>query len=155
MTYQVEEPEETLHLNGVHVVTKQKTKGYYVDVDIDGHSVAMQLDKGTAVSIIPDTIYNKYLTGQCLTETKPLKSYLGNQLDLLEELEVPVKHESQTMTLPIVVVVRGDKVPLLGMNWLEQIKLHWSEIFALPDTDPVKGLIDKYSSLFEEVKFSM
>ena len=28
--------------------------------------------------------------------------------------------------------------------------MNWSEIFALPDTDPVNSLIDKYSSLFEE-----
>ena len=149
MTHQVEEPEETLHLNGIHVVTKQKTRGYYVDVDIDGHKVTMQLDTGAAVSIIPDTIYNKYLTGRCLTETKPLRSYSGNQLDLLGELVVPVKYESQTMTLPLV-VVRGDKIPLLGRNWLEHLKLNWSEIFALSDIDPVKSLIDKYSSLFED-----
>ena len=67
-----------------------------MDVDIDGHKVTMQLDTGAAVSIIPDTIYNKYLTGRCLPETKPLRSYSGNQLDLLGELEVPVKYESQT-----------------------------------------------------------
>ena len=151
MTHQVEEPEETLHLNGIHVVIKQITRGYYVDVNIDGHNVTMQLDTGALVSIIPDTIYNKYLTGQYLTEAKPLRSYSGNQLDLLGELEVPVKYESQTMTLPlVVVVVRGDMVPLLGRNWLEQIKLNWSEIIALPDADPMRSLIDKYSSLFEE-----
>ena len=53
-------------------------------VDINGRIVTVQLDVGAA-----DTIYNKYLTGWCLTETKPLRSYLGNQLDLLGELEVP------------------------------------------------------------------
>ena len=53
----------------------------------------MQLDTGAAVSIIPDTIYNKYLTGRCLTETKPLRSYSGNQLDLLGELEAPVMYK--------------------------------------------------------------
>ena len=30
------------------------------------------------------------------------------------------------MTLPLV-VVKGSKVPLLGRNWLEHIKLNWSE----------------------------
>ena len=28
--------------------------------------------------------------------------------------------------------------------------MNWSEIFALSDIDPVKSLIDKYSSLFED-----
>ena len=86
-----------------------------MDVNIDGHNVIMQLDTGAAVSIIPDTIYNKYLTGWCFTERKPLRNYSGNELDLLGKLEVPVMYESQTMTLPLV-AVRGYKVPLLERN---------------------------------------
>ena len=45
--------------------------------------------------------------------------------------------------------MKGNKVPLLGRNWLECIKLNWSEIFSVRDTDPMKTLIDK-SKPFEE-----
>ena len=40
MIHQVEEPEETLHLNSIHVITKQKTRGYYMNFNIDGHNAA-------------------------------------------------------------------------------------------------------------------
>ena len=126
-----------------------KQTGYTVDVEIDGHTVTMQVDTGAAVSIIPDTVYSKLLTRRCLTETRPLRSYSGEKLDLLGELQVSVKYGSQVLTLPLV-VVKGNKTPLLGRNWLDHIKLNWSEIFAVQDTDPVKSLINKYNKLFEE-----
>ena len=53
------------------------------------------------------------------------------------------------MTLPLI-VVKGNKIPLLGRNWFEHIKLNWSEIFAVNDTNPEKSLITKYNKLFEE-----
>ena len=43
----------------------------------------MQLDTGAAVSVTPETMYNKVFTGKCLTETRPLKRYSGDQLDIL------------------------------------------------------------------------
>ena len=147
--HQVEEPENFLNLNGIYTMTKSSKTGYTVDVEIDGHTVTMQVDTGAAVSIIPDTVYSKLLTRQCLTETRPLRSYSGEKLDLLGELQVSVKYGSQVLTLPLV-VVKGNKTPLLGRNWLDHIKLNWSEIFAVQDTDPVKSLINKYNKLFEE-----
>ena len=147
--HQVEEPENFLNLNGIYTVIKSSKTGYTVDVEIDGHTVTMQVDTGATVSIIPDTVYSKLLTRRCLTETRPLQSYSGEKLDLLGELQVSVKYGSQVLTLPLV-VVKGNKTPLLGRNWLDHIKLNWSEIFAVHDTDPVKSLINKYNKLFEE-----
>ena len=105
----------------------------------------MQLDTGAAVSIIPETLYNKILTKRHLTRIRPLRSYSGDKLDLLGELQVSVKYGAQTITLPlvVVVVVKGSKVPLLGRNWLEHIKLNWSEVFTVQETDPVKRLTDQ------------
>ena len=131
-----------------YTITRSQ-KGYTVDVEINGHKVNMQLDTGAAVSIIPETLYNSILRGHPLTETRPLKSYSGNSLSLLGQLQVTVKHNSQVVTLPLV-VAKGNKVPLLGRNWLECINLNWSEIFSVQDTDPLKPLLDKYSNLFEE-----
>ena len=58
-----------------------------------------------------------------VTETKPLKSYSGDKLERLGQIRVPVKYESQTAALPLV-VAKGNKVPLLGRNWLEHIRLN-------------------------------
>jgi len=43
---------------------------------------------------------------------------------------------TQTATVPLIVAI-GNKVPLLGRNWLEHIKLNWSEIFAVHQSDPL------------------
>ena len=147
--HQIEEPDDVLNLNGIYAVTKSNNAGYTVDIEIEGHKVNMQLDTGAAVSIIPETLYNKILTKRHLTRTRPLRSYSGDKLDLLGESQVSVKYGAQTMTLPLV-VVKGSKVPLLGRNWLEHIKLNWSEVFTVQEMDPVKRLTDKYSKLFDE-----
>ena len=147
--HQIEEPDDVLNLNGIYAVTKSNKAEYTVDIEIEGHKVNMQLDTGAAVSIIPETLYNKILTKRHLTRTRPLRSYSGDKLDLLGELQVSVKYGAQTITLPLV-VVKGSKVPLLGRNWLEHIKLNWSEVFTVQETDPVKRLTDKYSKLFDE-----
>ena len=103
------EAEIDTDLNGV--VTAKSTKaGYLVTVAIGGNNVAMQLDTGAAVSIIPETTYKSHLSKFTLTETKPLKSYSGDKLELLGQIRVPVKYESQTATLPLV-VAKGNKVP--------------------------------------------
>ena len=144
--HQVEEPFDTL--NGIYAITRSQ-KGYTVDIEINGHKVSMQLDTGAAVSIIPETLYNTILRGHPLTETRPLKSYSGDSLSLLGQLQVTVRYNSQVVTLPLV-VAKGNKVSLLGRNWLECINLNWSEIFSVQDMDPLKPLFDKYSDLFEE-----
>ena len=140
--------ESDTDLNGV--VTAKSTKaGYLVIVTIGGHDVTMQLDTGAAVSIIPEATYKSHLSKYTLTETKPLKSYSRDKLELLGQIRVPVKYESQTVTLPLV-VAKGNKVPLLGRNWLEHIKLNWTEIFALQQSNPVNDLIFRYAKLFED-----
>jgi len=115
-------------MNGI-VAVKHAKAGYLVTVTIGGHEIAMQFDTGAAVSIIPESTYNTYFTKVILTETRPLKSYSGNQLELLGQICVPVKYDTQMATLPLV-VVKGNKVPLLGRNWLEHIKLKWSEMMV-------------------------
>lgn len=144
--HQIDEPEDVLNLNGIYAVTKSNKTGYTVDIEIEGHKVNMQLDTGAVVSIIPETLYNKILAKQHLTKTRPLRSYSGDKLDLLGELQVSVKYGSQTVTLPMV-VVKGSKVPLLRRNWNEHIKPNWSEVFTVQETDPVRSLTDKYSKL--------
>lgn len=121
---------------------KSDRTGYTVEVEIAGHKVIMQLDTGTVVSIIFEEIYHNHLRKWPLTRTKLLRSYSGDKLDLLGELQVPVKYSHIAL-----VVSKGNRVALFGRNWLERIKLNWSEICMVQDANQ---LINKYSKLFEE-----
>jgi len=57
-----------------------------------------------------------------------------------------------TNKLLLLVVAKDNKVPLLGRNWLEYIKVNWSEIFSVHHMNPVKDLVLRYTKLFEEGK---
>ena len=80
------------------IVTKSAKASYLVTVTIGGHEITMQLDTGAAVSIILEPTYKAYFTEFPLTETKPFKSYSGDQLQLLKQICVPVKYDTQTVT---------------------------------------------------------
>lgn len=81
-------------------------------------------------------------------ETRPIRSYSGEKLDLIGELQVLLKYRSQVLTLPLV-VVKGNKLLLLERNWLKHVKLKWSEIFTVHDRSSEK-FDKKYNKLFEE-----
>ena len=46
-------------------------------------------------------------------------------------------------------IIKGEKPALFGRNWLEKIKLHWGEIFAIDKSNPVDRLVKAYPKLFE------
>lgn len=52
------------------------------------------------------------------------------------EVHLPVVYEQQELVLPLI-VVDGDGPPLLGRNWLEQLKLNWSSIFHVSKAETV------------------
>jgi len=85
--------------NGIIAARCAKPR-YLVAVTIGGHKITMQLDTGAAVSIIPESTYKTYFRRFILTETKPLNSYSGDKLELLGQICVPVKYDTQTVTLP-------------------------------------------------------
>ena len=81
------ETEKNSEMNGITAMKSAKA-GYLVSVTVGGHEITMQLDTGTAVSIIPEPTYKTYLTEFPLAETKQLKSYSGDQLQLLGQIYV-------------------------------------------------------------------
>jgi len=61
-SFQREVEEQTFGLYGIQTMTKTGSSGYVVTVDAEGHKVTMLADTGTAVSIVPEHIYRKYLS---------------------------------------------------------------------------------------------
>ena len=117
-------------------------------MEVEGHKVDMLIDTGAVVSVVPEWVYKKYLSHLSLRKARPLRSYSGDKLNLLEEVTVTVVYGNQRSSLPLV-IVKGDKPALLGRNWLEQIRLDWGEIFSVVKPNPVDKLIKKYAKLFE------
>ncbi|XP_068739646.1 uncharacterized protein [Montipora capricornis] len=130
--------------------TDQRRSGYQVQLLLDGKPVRMEVDTGSAKSIISETVYKKLFQHLPLKPTHfYLKTYSGERLTLLGEFQVRVTYQSQEMQLPLV-VAESDKPVLLRRNWLDKLKLNWATIFKVSEVNAVDGLIAKYQVLFEK-----
>jgi hypothetical protein len=101
-----ETPESYLHTLGMHNVptTNGCSNPVEITVNIDGKDIAMEVDTGAAMSIVPQDVYQSKLSHLELSEcTYNFTTYGGNKLPVLGQGEVTVQYESQTVKLPIVV----------------------------------------------------
>lgn len=103
---------EELGLFSVYSI--QKDSVYRVDALLDGKKVKMEIDKGAAVSVLPENIYrDKFQQVQLKERRTTLKTYSGEQLPLLGVIHVPVEYQGQKENLPLV-VVKGARPALLS-----------------------------------------
>lgn len=154
-------PEERLYT--VHVVgRKSQAAPLSVTVSINKKELSMEVDTGASVSIISERIYNKLWKRQDAPGLRRpavrLHTYSGETLEVLGELDVPVRCHGQVAKLPLI-VVRGDGPSLLGRNWMESLVLPWQEILQKGHirsigTDTRKtlytDLLQRYGDIFKE-----
>jgi hypothetical protein len=81
----------------------------------------MELDTGSAVSVISYVDYRKYF---------PLKTYLGEKIIPEGVMHVNVQYNNQSANLDLYVVRKGGP-PLFGREWLHHFQLNWKEIKSL------------------------
>ena len=134
---------------GLYTVTSkvQRASGYQVQLLLEGKPVRMEVDTESAVSIVSETVYKKLFFHLPLKPTQfYLRTYSGEQLALLGEIQVRVKYQTNEVHLPFVVA----KPVLLQRNWLEKLKLDWATISKVSQVNAVDGVIAKYRLLFEK-----
>ena len=124
--------------------------GFQVQLLLEGKPVRMEVDTGSAVSIVSEVENKKLFEHLKLQPTQfHLKTYSGEPLPFLGELQVAVKYQTQEMQLPLV-VAQGEKPVLLGRNWLEKLKLDWSTIFKVCQVPAVEDVLAMYDVLFKK-----
>ena len=143
--------EEELGLYGVY--TLPEVRKYQANIRVDNENIVMEIDTGAAVSIIPQELYETKLSHLPLSKSKAvLKTYSGERLQVLGEVQLPVRYQGQSVKLTAV-IVKGNNPALLGRDWLTKLKLDWSRIFTVKSESvpgSVTEVLDKYSSLFSE-----
>lgn len=136
--------------------TIEGTNILWVMPEIENTPLKMELDTGSAVSIIPVSTYEKLFKTKKLTKTDTvLKTYSGEKLCPRRLLQVHVKYGRGTQTLPLY-VVKGNGPPLLGRDWLSHMKLNWNEIKLLRTTKStetkthkrLEQILKKYEAFF-------
>ena len=103
-----------------------KPRGQKIGVMIDIHVdiLTMELDTGASVSIILEKTWRKVLQSQHLSSSPvKLRTYTTEPLAFLGRGWCLSNMRSRS-NLPLIVVA-GTGPLLLGLNWLEQIKLDW------------------------------
>ncbi|KAK6179270.1 hypothetical protein SNE40_011672 [Patella caerulea] len=123
---------------------------YKVRVLLNSKEVEMEVDTGAALSVMPANLYIEHFSN---CELKPssvvLKTYSGEVLNLMGELEVTVTYNNQTVVLPVI-VVKGANPALIGRNWLQKLKLDWSNIFKVQADVDIQPWIKKFPTVFAE-----
>ena len=101
--------------------------------------------------------YLETFADRLLTPSKvTLKTYTGERLDVVGEMQCNIVYRGKQYLLPIVVANYNANPTLLGKNWLHQIKLQWGEIFSFSSgdlggaKDQLNDLLSKQSKLFTD-----
>ena len=152
----VDSYEDILATFEVNNVRKQGNDIIWVDLDVDGKPLTMELDTGSAVSIISFDLYQQKFNRLPLHKTGlSLKTYTGENIMPVGVLKVPVDYQNQREVLDLYVVKNKGPV-LMGRDWLRIIRLDWCSIKSLqasPATSSPKErldvMLDNYSDVFE------
>ena len=110
----------------------------------------MELDTAAAASIMNELMYNRLWRPEVLPIHK-LHTYTGQQIQVLGECTVTVKHKDRSANLPLLIVA-GNGPILFGRNWLRPLGLDFEEILRvnmLRPTSPT-DVLKQHEKLFRE-----
>ena len=109
-----------------------------VDVDLNGAQVTMQVDTGASRSIISKAMFTSLWTSPPRLEplSRPLRTYTGERVPVVGVASAKVDYQGQKATLPLIVADTTGP-PLLGREWLRELRLDWKSLFNL---DPLHSV---------------
>jgi len=108
-----------------HVSDSKNRKPISLEVYLVGRPVIMELDTGSAVSVVSEGVYKEYLRHVPLKDTPlKLRTYTGESVKPMGFYYVTVQYKGQSKELPIY-VMKNEGPTLFGREWLESIQLDW------------------------------
>ena len=127
---------------------KNRTNMIWVTPRFAGQHLKMEVDTGSAYSVIPLSVYKEMFQKQELQPTSvTLQTYMGELVVPVGKLRVKVQYKQQKAKLDLYVIEGGREV-LFGRDWLWEISLDWGEIHSLKSV----GETRKYMSVTEANK---
>ena len=78
-----------------------------------------------------------------------MRTYTGETIQTLGRIEVEVSINNQTEHLSLE-VVQGSGPRLLGIDWLEKLKLDWTQVHQLRTNDQLQTVLDCHKEVFED-----
>jgi hypothetical protein len=125
----------------LHKLGEQSSNPIEVEVLVNDKKLVMEVDTGAALSIISEATRKARFPGLRLHKSNViLKTYTEEPMQVVGNLHVHVHYGSQQAKL-VLVVVGGDGPSLFGRNWLNYIRLDWSNIAAVASAYGVGAVI--------------
>ena len=131
-----------------------------MELEIQGKPVVMEVDTGTAVSVISETTYKDLFSNLTLKKVPMgVKTYTGERIRTCTRRsscrsQLP-RAESSLLSL---IVVKGKGHNLFGRDWLMHFKLNWKMI-GLTTLENAKArvgiLLKKYEEVFSSSRGAM
>ena len=107
----------------------------------------MKIDTGASLSIVSEETLNIFSSGLDLKPTEvSLFLYTGEPLPVIGMLDVEVICRLQQASLPLI-VVQGKGPSLFKRNWMEVIRLNWSNINTTNLS--LETILSKYPVVFK------
>ena len=152
---QLEEEEEECTYSLFRVKGRGGSKPIIVSVIVHGTELAMELDKGASRSIISERTYEQIRkNGAPSLESFVIKlgTYTGEQLSVLGTLSVPVTYQDQHIKDLDLLVVKGDDPSFFGRNWLDRVRLDWSNMHKIRSQSQsrLQSILQGFQSVFGE-----
>ncbi|XP_057202332.1 uncharacterized protein K02A2.6 [Triplophysa rosa] len=133
------------------------TKAIWLTPQVNGQTVRMELDTGSAVSVMSQGEFERYFKKAKLKPSPvKLKTYTGEPIVPLGVMPVTVKYNNQQAELDLY-VVQTDGPALWGRDWLRKLKLDWESINSLQVSNPdsrctqkqLEEVLDKAKAVFQ------
>ena len=128
----------------------------WVTPKVNNIPITMEVDTGSAISIISMADYRKLLPTVTLQPSKvKLQTYTGERVSPAGLLTVHVQYKEQSCTQKLY-VVEGGGPPLFGRDWLATVKLDWPSILAMRTSSMdmrdthLNSLLKKHEKLFSD-----
>lgn len=132
------------------------TPAVFADVAINGHVLSMEVDSGSACTVISSETFR--VLDLTTTKLRPsplqLQSYTHERLDIMGTLEVDVTYKTREARLPLL-VVKGTGTSLLGRDWFPALGIGLSGVKQLSEErtlrqQPVSVVVAEFPEVFKE-----
>ena len=118
---------------------------------MDEKYLNMEVDTGASVSLISERTWQDLCTPKLNPAKVILRSYSGESVKVLGEMELTVQYQDQKKKLNLLVVTGGG-TSHLGCDWLQHLKLNWCELNHLQSAARLKleDVLKKHADVFKE-----
>ena len=116
---------------GLHKVRQDsRYRKLTTSLKLNGVCVKFEVDTGAELSTIPMAVYHaKLLNSTIHPSSVTLRQYDGTVLPTVGEIMVTVSHGQQVINGSFIIVENADtQLPLLGRDWLYQLRLDWTKL---------------------------